>query len=871
MFLDPKTIIALNLAGTILAGFGMMALSFRHLSAIREMRPWAWATFLQSAGWLIFGALRGTLPDLVSIVLGNAILLWVMIAYRQIIARFLGLPPGFLPGYLLLAATQPAALAYFTLVPDLSARGVVIAACGFFPAFDSARLLWKKRENKPSHLFMASVWGALALVLLSRAMYGLLAVTAPGIALAANAMTTVLFASLSLVSATLTIGFMLMCVERFVGEMQNAREALKESELRHKALYEQTPAIMHSIDTEGHLIDVSDRWLETLGYDRDSVIGRPITEFLREKAPGSVTESALADLVRTGQSSHVPYLFVRKTGDPVDVLLSATPERDRSGAIVGSLAVLEDVSERARVELARLQLLLQLEATLNALPDLLFEVQRDGLIVDYRAPDKSLLYAPPEHFLGKLMQEILPKDAAASVAMAIEEAATTGQSRGHTYCLDLADGKHWFELSVGGRSNPATDVARFVTLIRDITERKRTEEDLLQARDDAEAATRAKSYFLATMSHELRTPLNGVIGAAELLGTTPLAPEQSQYLSIIEASGRTLRNIITDTLDYSKIESGKLEIQSQPFDLEEALDVAVAIATASIPKASISVLRAALPADVPQFVSSDPARLNQILLNLLANAIKYTDRGSVHLEVRRVEGPSTSDLSSGIPVVEFAVVDTGVGIPQQFLVNLFKPFEQLDQSTTRKHGGTGLGLAICVELVKLLGGELQVKSALGRGSRFFFAIPLPPAARQVDAASATGPAAAMPRALNILIAEDNIFNQRILMAMLAKSGYEARLATDGAEAFAWTEREEFDLVFMDMQMPIMDGLEATRRIREREGPRRVVIAGLTANTSAEDRELCLSAGMDYFLAKPFQMIAIERILADVGKHRPERK
>lgn len=393
---------------------------------------------------------------------------------------------------------------------------------------------------------------------------------------------------------------------------------------------------------------------------------------------------------------------------------------------------------------------------------------------------------------------------------------------------------------------------------RDITHQKQVELELVHAKEAAEAASRAKSTFLATMSHEIRTPLNAVIGVAELLQETPLTTQQREYLAMVQESGESLLAIIEDILDFSKIEASRIELDQVDFNLRERIGDALRSLALRARRKELN-LNWQVREDVPPGVCGDPLRLRQILVNLVNNAIKFTEQGEVSLDVG-VESTSPHGM-----LLHFAVRDTGIGIPADKLTTVFEAFEQVDNSPTRRHEGTGLGLAICSRLVELMQGRIWVNSELGRGSTFHFTarfaaaqdVPASPPRRELP------PAAVTP--MRILLAEDSVINQKLAVGLLERAGHRVSVVPNGREAVLATAQESFDLVLMDLQMPEMDGLTAIAAIRQREQQtgRHLPVLAMTAHALDGDQERCLAAGMDGYVAKPVRLQELNNAIRGV--------
>ena len=491
-------------------------------------------------------------------------------------------------------------------------------------------------------------------------------------------------------------------------------------------------------------------------------------------------------------------------------------------------------------------------------------VALDGRWVRVNKSICDLVGYTEEELLQKTFQDIThPDDLAADLAHVRELVAGERRSYQMEKRYFHRDGHIvWVRLTVSLVRDNADRPVHFVSQVEDITEHKRLEVNLAAARDQALEASRLKSEFLATMSHEIRTPMNGVIGMTALLRDTPLTPTQADYVRTIELSGESLLTIINDILDYSKIEAGRIELEVAPFDLRQCLDDALDLFMTRARDKHIALGYTLVPG-VPLQVAGDATRLRQILVNLIGNALKFTERGRIDVTVAADE----PDAESGQQRLRFAIRDTGIGIPAEGMDRLFKSFSQVDASTTRRFGGTGLGLAISKRLAELMGGTMWAESRIGEGSTFHFTTRVQPQADSPATRTRGGAVPAHDSALGercplrLLIAEDNPVNQRVATLLLQRLGYRANAVANGLEALAAIEMADYDAVLMDVEMPELDGCEATRRIRAlRHSATRPWIIALTAGAMQDDRERALAAGMNDFLTKPVRTDALSAAL-----------
>jgi PAS domain S-box-containing protein len=613
------------------------------------------------------------------------------------------------------------------------------------------------------------------------------------------------------------------------------------------------------------ILAVNSAALIQLGYARDAMLGQPIGEF----------ECALSDMFfwdgMQGQSWVVGVESALRCADGRVLDVAKSVRKVSEQPLRYTLRALP-VAGHNRIEAELAAMGSRLRATLEAAADGILLLDREGAIINMNQRF-STMWGLPETLLVNRDDAGIMRFIAGQLVAEIDEKEATGEHADEDdfETQYLADGRV-FECRVH-TAHAGEEVIGRVYSYCDVSERYRTQQELIAARDEAKQASQAKGDFLAMMSHEIRTPMNGVLGIAELLAGTALDEEQADYVRIIRSSGETLLAIINDVLDYSKIEAGKLTLERTEFSLPALLEELITLFRFRRREGGPG-FECVVDASVPSLLVGDPVRLRQILFNLVGNAFKFTEQGVITVRVElapaqaKVGAGSTASLFESAPAtatLRFAVQDTGIGLTETQQGRLFNSFEQADSSTTRKYGGTGLGLAICKRLTEMMAGEIGVISTLGSGSEFWFTAEMAiSTAHAVPAPAATtkAPLWMLRTEHRILLVEDNLINRKVMSGMLKKlGGSEPRLAANGQEALDIVANESFDVILMDTQMPVMDGLEATRQLRA-SGVRTPII-GVSAGALEEERQAAFAAGVNDYVLKPVNFDALSKALAAV--------
>ncbi|AFL86054.1 PAS domain S-box [Belliella baltica DSM 15883] len=656
----------------------------------------------------------------------------------------------------------------------------------------------------------------------------------------------------------------ILILYRFIKNARISNEILKENSEKIEGLFRQQSLLLQESkgfiyfqDADRKMISVSDEVKDVLGYESEDFkanFHKFISKEDLKKLNNVITES----IDNKNDNFSLEFDFLHKNGEWLRVRVFEKLFFDDLGQFTGNVGICTDSNERYLSEQELLRSNNRLISVLKSLPDIIFIYSNEGVFLDYFVQDDSMLISPAKESMGKSINEVLPEPLSEEIMNGFEKARTSGKLVTIEFEALSKSGKKFFETRLF-----KLDEERMISIARDITGQKLWEKGLQEAMESAELSNKAKSEFLANMSHEIRTPMNGLLGIIGLMEKTQLSKDQKEFLQVIKDSGQSLSVIINDILDYSKIEAGMMKLEGSVFHFKNEIEKILKIFSALIQEKNIKLKYQFGPL-IPEYLELDKEKLGQILFNLIGNAIKFTPNdGEISLQMS-----GELFLESNI-ILNFSISDSGIGIPEDKISSLIEPFVQVDGSATREYRGTGLGLAISNKLIELMGGELRIESKENKGSTFSFNVfgKIWKEEEQIlDVTSSKEEedfnweqmADSFP--MEILLVEDNETNLKFMKMLMKELGYEVVIAFNGLEAVNFVKERDFDLIFMDIQMPKMNGLEATKIIKDLERKKNIPIVGLSANAFQGDINEALAVGMDAYLAKPVQVKDIALII-----------
>lgn len=610
-------------------------------------------------------------------------------------------------------------------------------------------------------------------------------------------------------------------------------------------IFIQAPVGVAFVSLEGKWINVNPAACQIIGYSREELMTLPALDYILAE---SVPLSELASCITTGFENEKQYLH--RNGNVVWANVHISLFYDQvTGEPSYYVVHIVDITSSKVAELKLLESVERYTSLKKYNHDAIISFGLDGMIINGNQMAEHLTGFAISELIGTRISRIVGEEMVVNLPFADHDYTAIERD------INTIQHKDGHQVEVLATLAPIiihNHKVGFYLIIKDMTEEKR----LIIEKEAAERTNKAKSDFLAMMSHEIRTPMNGVIGMTDLLLETEMDDEQTQYASIIKQSGEALLTIINDILDFSKIESGKMELSIEPLHVSSIMNDVYYI---NLPRANDKDLQVEICTDptIPNKLLGDGNKLRQILTNLLSNAVKFTQRGNISLSAKMLEQVEDQVC------IEFEVLDTGIGIPESKADRLFEPFYQVDHYMTRQIEGTGLGLAISKKMVELMGGNIRYEPREDQtGSRFVFTayFTLQPYSERMEDWHTHVNGEELENGLRILIAEDNDVNQIVLVKMMNKLGYRAKVVPNGKEALSACMKEPYDIVFMDIQMPIMDGVEATRLIREQLSENCPYIVAVTAHAIKGDREKYMSLGLDEYISKPLNMNSIVEVI-----------
>lgn len=645
--------------------------------------------------------------------------------------------------------------------------------------------------------------------------------------------------------------------------------AVAENSLeRMRSIIQSTGDGVVIVNSDGIIEQTNPALEKMFGYSREELIDQNIAKLMSDQN-ATLLRGDIHNFIQNGKSQLIGQPFesqgLHKNKDviPIEVSINTFDNSDN----ISFAGFIRDISDRKKAHAREKKALAQFEEAVQSALDAIIVIDSKDRIISFNPAAEEIFGYTSEETIGKKMANLI-----------VPEKYRDAHLAGMQHYLDTGEGPvlgnrieiegvrksgEEFELELAVRNIDSPFGSIFIGYARDITSRKAAEKELVTAKENAEVASKSKASFLAMMSHEIRTPLSGVLGILDLLKDTELTPEQKNHLEVANQSGISLMTIINDILDYSKLDAGRLEIEHGSFHVEDAISSVTSLVKASAYNKNVELI-SSVNKDVPEYLNGDHHRISQVMINLVSNAIKFTNAGTVEIIV---ENTGTEKK----PNIRFCVKDSGLGIPEDKQDQLFTEFATLDQEYSTKFGGTGLGLAISKALVQAMDGSIAFKSTYGFGSQFWFDLPLIEvrnAEKEIHEETVLNAVIENNKPLKVLVADDNETNQMIISVILKRLGCFTDIVSDGLKAVQAVKNNSYDIILMDVSMPNMDGLEATRQIRSLASEKSSVkIVALTAYTQEEDKLKVFDAGMDAFLSKPvFRNDIVTLINSIVGKH-----
>lgn len=672
-----------------------------------------------------------------------------------------------------------------------------------------------------------------------------------------------------------TFGFLKLI--RDVSSRKQAEAALRSSEERFRNLYLRTPVMLHSMDKDGKIIDASNYWLDKLGYERQEVIDKKFIQFLTEESR-SYAEEILPEFFCNGSCWDIPYKFVCKNGEVIDTLLSAIADKDEDKTIIRTLAVIIDVTERKKAEAALRESEARFKIMADSAPVLIWMSDANHKAVFFNKAWLEFTGVSLEQQLGDAwLESIHPEERDLCYKSLCQISDETQPIEIQFRIRAVNEQYYWMLGRQVPRFNHEGEVIGYIGSGIDITEIKNAKEQLYQAnyqlekstiqlsraKEAAESTNQAKSSFIAHMSHELRTPLNGILGFAQILqADDTLTKEQQKKIDTIHQSGEHLLTLLNDILNLSKIEADRLELELKDISFPLFIEKINSIINVRAQQKNITFKYEAL-SPLPAVIRGDETRLRQVLLNLLGNAVKFTNKGKVNFSVTKLEECHQSNQENKECLIRFKIEDTGFGIPPEKAKEIFLPFHQLTQDDSINEG-SGLGLTISQKIVSLMGGEIIVESTPGKGSAFYFDIcflEIENAQIHTDMGFEIQPIGVKGKSPRILIVDDNKINRAVVISHLEQLGFEIDEAINGKQGLEKVESFKPDLILMDLVMPVMDGFETTKALRNNPQFKDLPIIAVSANAMFDAQLSSYRVGCNAFLSKPINLKLLTKSIA----------